>query len=568
MNNRNRKESLVNKRKKREKAGSSIRYQLKAAYLGNKRIYTVLDVSANSTLDDLCDMILDAFDFTHEHLYLFNLGGRGYGSGKDVYLDMPDPGENGTNVKLGKLNLVPKQKFYFLYDFGDDWEFEIQVQKIYETNEHVINGIVSVKGELEQYPDCDEEDWDGEDWDEEEGTVLGGKTWKEMEEFLDNMDDEDWEKIMGVLEEKAPEILETLERPVFQIDPDASVRWILDTLEEKDLRLCAAAFLAQDQDSDELAGKNIDWISGRYASALLEDRERMLLFQRGITSEVFRFLMTAEIDPKTGQLDLNNLWQMEPLQNGVYAQEVYESFLYLYTMGVCAPAMGGKGKLMTFSVSKEMRDAYEGWMNQPDTVQKQRFYGGIEELSTILLTRYGVIEMERLHEICQKIVGREIPKEDFAYLINSRLCYFGRYNSHVFAEDKTEYISAFEAADVDMVLRERKKYAGMDYRPIEQKDCEKCMKEGPLWDVDGYNELVEALWDSLQDIHSMSVIVQKVTDMSILGRDAESVIKEVRSLLNASGKRMTKKFWGLIQRIVNTMPLATRYGYKAGEMNS
>ena len=72
---------------------SRVRYEIKASYERNKRIYTVLDISADKTLDDLCEMILDAFDFDYDHLYLFNFSGSGYAGGENVYYFMPEPGQ-------------------------------------------------------------------------------------------------------------------------------------------------------------------------------------------------------------------------------------------------------------------------------------------------------------------------------------------------------------------------------------------------------------------------------------------------------------------------------------------
>ncbi|MBQ6319782.1 MAG: hypothetical protein IJI23_08405 [Lachnospiraceae bacterium] len=36
-----------------------------------RNVYRVIEMPGSSTLDDLCNIILRAFDFTHEHLYEF-----------------------------------------------------------------------------------------------------------------------------------------------------------------------------------------------------------------------------------------------------------------------------------------------------------------------------------------------------------------------------------------------------------------------------------------------------------------------------------------------------------------
>lgn len=566
----NEKNSRTGKRnRKRSERSSNIRYQLKASYERNKRIYTILDISANSTLDDLCHMILDAFDFTYEHLYLFNFGGRGYGEGEDIYAYMPEPGENGTNIRLGRLNLVLKQKFYFLYDFGDDWGFDIQVQKIYETNEHVINGIVSVKGELEQYPEWDEED-EEEDWlglQELFDGEIDEETLKALDDLgLGDLDEEELENLIGEIVREKMGIFPA-NASVFRVDSTLTVREVLDSLDEDDVRMYAAAFLDEKDRSDYLIKKDIDWVRDQYAGGLLQNREHMLLFQRSITAEIFKFMMTAKADPENGVLDWEVLWKNIPMDDEMYAQEVALSFMQLYTMGVCMPEMNDKSEIQSFLIPQEMRDAYESWLNQPGVGKKQKFYEKMQEVANILMIRYGVIEMEKMHTICQEILHKKMKKEDFEFLISSRLAYFGRYEIHVLEDKGVSYVSAFNMDDTEAVLRKRQDYPDLTYRPFSMEQCDNYVKNGPFWDVEEYGELVEAIWKSVQDIQTLSIIIRKVTDMGILGADAEDVIKSVRLELNSVGKRMTRKLQGLIRNVVKNMPLAARYGYTAAEQN-
>lgn len=60
-----------------------------------------------------------------------------------------------TSVKKG-------QKFALHYDFGDDWMFTITVSKISEVQENFKPRIIKSKGNIQQYPDWDEEDFDDE----------------------------------------------------------------------------------------------------------------------------------------------------------------------------------------------------------------------------------------------------------------------------------------------------------------------------------------------------------------------------------------------------------------------
>ena len=122
----------------------------------SKEIYRIIEISGNSTLDDLCDAILEAFDFTHEHLYEFCLNNKPYCDYCMQYLTEDDMTE--TNVKIDKLNLDKGQNFLFHYDFGDDWMFTVHVNKIEEVSGRIKTTQIGEKGKLEQYPDWDDEE--------------------------------------------------------------------------------------------------------------------------------------------------------------------------------------------------------------------------------------------------------------------------------------------------------------------------------------------------------------------------------------------------------------------------
>ena len=134
-------------------------YTLKVFPSGLGRdVYRIIEVSGEYTLDDLCEAILSAFDFIHEHLYEFCMDNRMYSD--NSYQSNPEDDEPSTRVKLDKLDLELKQKFSLHYDFGDDWMFTIAVQKIAVTAERVSPTVIKQKGSIEQYPEWDEEDED------------------------------------------------------------------------------------------------------------------------------------------------------------------------------------------------------------------------------------------------------------------------------------------------------------------------------------------------------------------------------------------------------------------------
>lgn len=92
-----------------------------------------LGVPANLSLDELAIGILDAFDFDNDHLYEFIYKNQ-HGIEKHIshpYLDEYREAELTTNqCSVGSLSLYKGMTITFLFDFGDYWEFKIQVAQM------------------------------------------------------------------------------------------------------------------------------------------------------------------------------------------------------------------------------------------------------------------------------------------------------------------------------------------------------------------------------------------------------------------------------------------------------
>ncbi len=139
------------------------RYTMKVYPAGNgHKVYRVIEISGKESLDKLCEEILSAYDFIDEHLYEFCMDNRMYSD--DSYQSHPEDGEPSTKVKIDSLGLKEKQKFSLHYDFGDDWMFAINVQKIVDEKDYQKPKVIKSEGNIEQYPDWDEED----DYEDEE----------------------------------------------------------------------------------------------------------------------------------------------------------------------------------------------------------------------------------------------------------------------------------------------------------------------------------------------------------------------------------------------------------------
>lgn len=132
-------------------------YTLKVSL--EKNCYRHLTFPGSFTLEDLADMILFAFDFDNDHLHAFFMDGQPYSRGESYYSRYAEePGTPTNKIRVETLGLSEKQKFLFLFDFGDDWQFNCEIKKITDTpeKEPYISEIVGKAPA--QYPDYGEYD--------------------------------------------------------------------------------------------------------------------------------------------------------------------------------------------------------------------------------------------------------------------------------------------------------------------------------------------------------------------------------------------------------------------------
>lgn len=120
--------------------------------LGSKCTRT-LKVSAEHLLEDLAEAILKAFDFDNDHLYHFQYLNK-FGADRSIghpAMDFCDGCV--TETRLRQLQPVSGMKITFVFDYGDNWEFDIVVMLGSEETTSDIQ-VIERKGKApEQYPD-------------------------------------------------------------------------------------------------------------------------------------------------------------------------------------------------------------------------------------------------------------------------------------------------------------------------------------------------------------------------------------------------------------------------------
>ena len=117
-------------------------------------VWRNINISHRHYLTELHLAIQKAFNFDNDHLYSFYIGGKRK-TGKEICCaEIEGEGKTANEIMISDLGLFRGQKIFYLFDFGDEWWFDIKLLKIDKELAHPIYPlIVDSKGESpEQYP--------------------------------------------------------------------------------------------------------------------------------------------------------------------------------------------------------------------------------------------------------------------------------------------------------------------------------------------------------------------------------------------------------------------------------
>ena len=108
-------------------------YQIKVTLQGSRPpIWRRMQVISDTTLAQLHRLLQCVMGWEDAHLYQFVVSGIRYG---DPRLLGELDAEDARTVPLATLGLREKVKFFYEYDFGDNWEHELLVEKILPRDE-------------------------------------------------------------------------------------------------------------------------------------------------------------------------------------------------------------------------------------------------------------------------------------------------------------------------------------------------------------------------------------------------------------------------------------------------
>jgi hypothetical protein len=117
-------------RKTTTKAQAPI-YQLKVTLKGTKPpIWRRVQVTGDTKLSRLHEILQAAMGWENYHLHEFRMGREGRIGIRDPEWDAPGEVMDERRVALSSVAPEARDKFTYAYDFGDDWEHTVLVEKI------------------------------------------------------------------------------------------------------------------------------------------------------------------------------------------------------------------------------------------------------------------------------------------------------------------------------------------------------------------------------------------------------------------------------------------------------
>ena len=146
----------------------------------DRRIWRMIEALEGQTLDDLHWAIQEAYGFDGDHLYSYFMSGKSWDLSAYEYYHpeaaprdevevrmremaskirgrFPEPRLPATEVKLESLSLKPRQRFLYLFDYGDEWLFEVEFVGEGVSQEADYPRVVGSRGESpQQYEFYDE----------------------------------------------------------------------------------------------------------------------------------------------------------------------------------------------------------------------------------------------------------------------------------------------------------------------------------------------------------------------------------------------------------------------------
>ncbi len=126
----------------------------------NPVVSRTIQIKGNQTFEDLHDAIFDAYDREDEHMYEFQIGGKGPQdpNAKRYVSDTFDDDATGhaSETTIDSVGLQEGDPFGYWFDYGDDWWHQVNVVSI-QADFPKGNYPKITKGEGDSPPQYEEE---------------------------------------------------------------------------------------------------------------------------------------------------------------------------------------------------------------------------------------------------------------------------------------------------------------------------------------------------------------------------------------------------------------------------
>lgn len=102
----------------------------------DKDIWRRIRIPSSAPLDELSTAILDAFKFDDDHLYAFIFRDR-LGREEEIQHPSMHTSPSTSNTTIGEVPLQVGEMMTYLFDFGDNWQFGVLLEKIDAPNARI-----------------------------------------------------------------------------------------------------------------------------------------------------------------------------------------------------------------------------------------------------------------------------------------------------------------------------------------------------------------------------------------------------------------------------------------------
>jgi hypothetical protein len=120
-------------------------YDFNVTYLQSKKFKCQIRLSGDNDLQDLHNKIQNAYGWDNDHMFSFFMNNKIWDRSSEF---SGNPmGEGSANRLLKNLNLKSGHKFLYVFDYGDEHCFQIDVLSISrQISEGIPLGVIATKG--------------------------------------------------------------------------------------------------------------------------------------------------------------------------------------------------------------------------------------------------------------------------------------------------------------------------------------------------------------------------------------------------------------------------------------